>query len=81
MRPYAVWMQHPFFLMCLTVSNASHCPSLSHTFPACSELIRLDETIRSVDSEATDLGASPPQGLPPKHWWYACRGQLAGAAC
>jgi hypothetical protein len=54
-------------------------PSLS--LFVCSELTRLDETIRSVDAEATDLGASPPQGLPPKHWWYACRGQLAGAAC
>lgn len=42
----------------------------------------VDASISSVDGEATDLAVRPPEGLPlAKHWWYKCKGQLAGAAC
>lgn len=50
-------------------------------YVCCRELQRLDEGLRSVNAEASDLSTRPPQGLPPRHWWYACKGQMAGSIC
>lgn len=61
---------------------------LSNTYCTCmlmidrSELDRLDDAMRSVDAEGSELPTpSRPQGLPAKHWWYSLRGQLAGHCC
>ncbi|WIA38992.1 hypothetical protein OEZ86_005144 [Tetradesmus obliquus] len=56
------------------------CPSVTERLQR--ELAHLDDCIRSVDAESTDLPTpTRPQGLPAKHWWYSLRGQLAGCAC
>ena len=58
-------------------------PLPSCSCPARSELERLDDAMRSVDGEASDLACCRrPEGLPLKHWWYSLTGSVgAGTLC
>eukprot|EP00879_Flechtneria_rotunda_P003350 GHRR01003577.1.p2 GENE.GHRR01003577.1~~GHRR01003577.1.p2 ORF type:complete len:315 (+),score=139.22 GHRR01003577.1:2499-3443(+) len=45
------------------------------------EVDRLDNCMRSVDAEASDLTIKPPAGLPSSHWWYSLKGQISSHVC
>jgi len=45
------------------------------------EIAALDDTLRSVEDEASGLAVPVPKGIPASHWWFRLTGCSTTTVC